>query len=80
MFTSDKHIKQEMFGNITDYSKKCPKGCRSFFAFVYFADGSECLYSNIFAENLAGANLDVFSRFADCRDYLTGYSLQEADK
>ena len=31
MITSDKRIKQEDFGNITDYSAVCPKGMKKFF-------------------------------------------------
>jgi hypothetical protein len=41
MITSNKRSElQRDFANLTDYSAKCPKGCRSFFAFVAFEDGS----------------------------------------
>ena len=56
MITSDKRSNlQKLFVNLTDYSAKCPVGCRTFFAFVRFEDESECMWSNIFAKTRPGA-------------------------
>jgi hypothetical protein len=80
MITSNKRSQlQANFANLTDYSAKCPEGCNSFFAFISFEDGSECMLSNIFAANRGIANAMVIERFADCFPYLTRYTLQEAD-
>lgn len=79
MITSDKRSKlQNLFVNLTDYSAKCPAGCRSFFAFVRFEDESECMWSNIFAKTRSGALSQVLLRFADCGEYINNISLQEA--
>lgn len=78
MILPDKRPEQTGFANLTDYSQKCPEGCRSFFAFVSFEDGSECLLSNIFTVNRLYANAIVLTRFADCLPYIERYSLQEA--
>ena len=40
MITSDKRIKQENFGNITDYSAIRPKGMKRFYAYAHFTDMS----------------------------------------
>jgi hypothetical protein len=80
MITSNKRSElQKDFANLTDYSAKRPEGCRSFFAFVSFEDGSECLWSNIFAADRGIANAMVIEKFADCLPYLTRFTLQEAD-
>lgn len=79
MITSDKRSNlQNLFVNLTDYSAKCPVGCRSFFAFVRFEDESECMWSNIFAKTRSGALSQVLLRFADCGEYINNISLQEA--
>ena len=79
MITSDKRSNlQKSFVNLTDYSAKCPVGCRSFFAFVRFEDESECMWSNIFAKTRSGALSQVLLRFADCGEYINNISLQEA--
>lgn len=77
MITPDKRIEQKNFANLTDYSVKCPKGLRDFFAFVGFEDDSECLLSNIFAVDRKEAMKIVLDRFADCIGYISRISLQE---
>ena len=86
MITSDKRIKQEDFGNITDYSAVCPKGMKKFFAYAHFTDMSHCLLSNIFAATRTAAlqiALDRFfaeqSGYADCTEYLAGITLHADD-
>lgn len=74
MITSDNRIKQEDFGNITDYSAVCPKGMKKFFAYAHFTDMSHCLLSNIFA-----ALRIALDRFADCTEYLAGITLHGDD-
>ena len=79
MITSDKRSNlQKLFVNLTDYSAKCPVGCRTFFAFVRFEDESDCLWSNIFAKTRSGALSQVLLKFADCGDYITYISLHES--
>lgn len=79
MITSDKRSNlQKLFVNLTDYSAKCPVGCRSFFAFVRFEDESECMWSNIFAKTRSGALSQVLLKFAYCGEYINNISLQEA--
>ena len=79
MITSDKRSELQSFSaNLTDYSAKCPVGCRSFFAFVRFEDESDCLWSNIFAKTRSGALSQVLLKFADCGDYITYISLHES--
>ena len=79
MITSDKRSNlQKLFVNLTDYSAKCPVGCRTFFPFVRFEDESECMWSNIFAKTRSGALSQVLLKFADCGEYITNISLQEA--
>ena len=79
MITSDKRSELQSFSaNLTDYSAKCPVGCRSFFAFVRFEDESDCLWSNIFAKTRSGALSQVLLKFADCGEYINNISLQEA--
>lgn len=73
MITSDKRIKQEDFGNITDYSAVCPKGMKKFFAYAQFfakakrqadnTDMSYCLFSNIFAATRTAALKIALDRF-----------------
>ncbi len=75
MITSDKRIKQEDFGNITDYSAVCPKGMKKFFAYAHFTDMSYCLLSNIFAATRTAALRIALDRFADCTEYLAGITL-----
>ena len=76
MITSDKRSNlQKLFVNLTDYSAKCPVGCRSFFAFVRFEDESECMWSNIFAKTRSGALSQVLLKFADCGEYIAGINL-----
>lgn len=77
MITSDKRIKQENFGNITDYSAVRPEGLKSFFAYAQFTDFSYCLFSNIFAPNRTTALLIALERFADCTEYLYGITIHE---
>ena len=79
MITSDKRSNlQKLFVNLSDYSAKCPVGCRTFFAFVRFEDESECMWSNIFAKTRSGALSQVLLKFADCGEYINNISLQEA--
>lgn len=79
MITSDKRSELQSFSaNLTDYSTKCPVGCRSFFAFVRFEDESDCLWSHIFAKTRSGALSQVLLKFADCGDYITYISLHES--
>lgn len=76
MITSDKRSNlQKLFVNLTDYSAKCPVGCRTFFAFVRFEDESECMWSNIFAKTRSGALSQVLLKFADCGEYIAGINL-----
>lgn len=77
MIQSDKRPKQESFGNITDYSQECPKGFKSYYAFVDFEDGSQCLLDRIFAKTRLVANAILFQRFADCLPYMTGWRMYE---
>lgn len=63
MITSDKRIKQEDFGNITDYSAVCPNGMKKFFAYAHFTDMSYCLLSNIFAATRTAALRIALDRF-----------------
>lgn len=79
MITSDKCIKQEDFGNITDYSAVCPKGMKKFFAYAHFTDMSYCLFSNIFAATRTAALKIALDRFADCTEYLAGITLHGDD-
>lgn len=79
MITSDKRIKQEDFGNITDYSAVCPKGMKKFFAYAHFTDMSHCLLSNIFAATRTTALKIALDRFADCTEYLAGITLHGDD-
>ena len=62
--------KDEQFVNITDYSLECPKGKRSFFAYVTFVDKSYVLWDNFFTSNRAEALEQVMERFADCSEYI----------
>ena len=78
MIQSDKRPEQSDFANLTDYSLECPKGLKTFFAFVGFTDFSRCLLANIFAPNRTAALLIALNRFADCLPYMAGWSLQEA--
>lgn len=75
MITSDKRIKQEDFGNITDYSAICPNGLKKFFAYAHFTDMSYCLLSNIFAATRTAALKITLDRFADCTEYLASINL-----
>ena len=70
MITSDKRIKQENFGNITDYSAIRPKGMKRFYAYAHFTDMSYCLLSNIFTATRTAALKIALDRFADCTEYL----------
>jgi len=79
MITSDKRIKQENFGNITDYSAIRPEGSKRFFAYAHFTDLSYCLFSNIFAPNRTTALQIALDRFADCSEYLEGINLHESE-
>ena len=79
MITSDKRIKQEDFGNITDYSAVCPKGMKKFFAYAHFTDMSHCPLSNIFAATRTAALRIALDRFADCTEYLAGITLHGDD-
>lgn len=81
MIQPDKRIKQENFGNITDYSlrDKCPKGFRSFFAYARFTDGSNLLCDYIFAPNRTVALTLAIGKFADCAAYIEGISLYSQD-
>lgn len=79
MITSANKIKQENFGNITDYSASCPEGMRSLFAYAHFTDMSYCLFSNIFAATRRIALAIARDKFADCEDYLQGITLYESD-
>lgn len=79
MITSDKRIKQEDFGNITDYSAVCPKGMKKFFAYAHFTDMSHCLLSNIFAATRTAALRIALDRFADCTEYIAGITLHGDD-
>ena len=87
--TSDKRIKQETFGNITDYSAIRPKGMKRFYAYAQFfakakrqaddTDMSYCLLSNIFAATRNAALKIALDRFADCTEYLAGITLHGDD-
>lgn len=81
MILPDKRIKQETFGNITDYSQRdnCPKGWRSFFAYAQFTDGSNCLCDYIFAPNRTVAFGLAVGKFADCAAYLQGITVYAED-
>lgn len=79
MITSDKRIKQEDFGNITDYSAICPNGLKKFFAYAHFTDMSYCLLSNIFAATRTAALKIALDRFADCTEYLASINLHGDD-
>ena len=78
MIQSDKRPKEDNFGNITDYSLKCPDGFKKFFTFVHIIDATTCMWSNIFAKTRSGALSQVLLRFADCGEYINNISLQEA--
>lgn len=79
MIQSDKHPEQSDFANLTDYSLECPKGLKTFFAFVGFTDFSRCLLANIFAPNRTAALLIALNRFADCSEYISQVSLYERE-
>ena len=78
MIQSDKRPQDSDFANLTDYSLKCLKGLKRFYAYVHFLDYSYCLWSNIFAKTRSGALSQVLLKFADCGEYITNISLQEA--
>ena len=63
MITPDKRIKQENFGNITDYSAIRPKGMKRFYAYAHFTDMSYCLLSNIFTATRTAALQIALDRF-----------------
>lgn len=77
MIQSDKRPKEDNFGNITDYSLKCPDGFKTFFTFVHFIDASTCIWSNIFAKTRSGALSQVLLKFADCGDQIESINLYE---
>ena len=79
MIQSDKLPKQSDFANLTDYSLKCPKGFRRFFAYIHFLDYSTCLWSNIFAKTRSAAMSQVLLKFADCGEYISGINLHERE-
>ena len=79
MITADKKIKQRNDANLTDYTKKCPEGLRSFFAYVNFTDYSWCLYSNIFAKDRSQVFAHVLEKFSDCIPYLSGITIYSED-
>ena len=75
MIQSDKRPQDSDFANLTDYSLKCPKGLKRFYAYVHFLDYSYCLWSNIFAKTRLGALSQVLLKFADCGEYIAGINL-----
>ena len=79
MILPDRKIKQNNFGNITDYSAVRPEGMKSFFAYAHFTDMSYCLFSNIFAMTRTIALAIARQKFADCEEYLQGITLYESD-
>ena len=79
MITPDKRIKQENFGNITDYSAIRPKGMKRFYAYAHCTDMSYCLLSNIFTATRTAALKIALDRFADCTEYLAGITLHGDD-
>ncbi len=72
---SDKRPQDSDFVNLTDYSLKCPKGLKRFYAYVHFLDYSYCLWSNIFAKTRSAALSQVLLKFADCGEYIAGINL-----
>ena len=77
MIQPDKRPQQSDYANITDYSLKCPKGQRKFYAYVHFLDFSFCLWSNIFAKTRSGALSQVLLKFADCGEYISSINIHE---
>ena len=75
MITADLFKKEEQIVTIGDYSLKCPKGLKRFYAYVHFLDYSYCLWSNIFAKTRSGALSQVLLKFADCGEYIAGINL-----
>ena len=79
MITTDKHIKEDLYTNITDYTSVRPKGCEHFYAFVDFIDKSYMLLDRIFAVTRAEAMVIALNRFSDCMNYISGIRLYQAD-
>ena len=75
MITADLFKKEEQIVTIGDYSLKCPKGLKRFYAYVHFLDYSYCLWSNIFAKTRSAALAQVLLKFADCGEYIAGINL-----
>lgn len=79
MITADFLMKEETIVTIGDYSLKCPKGKRSFYAFVTFDDFSTVHWTNMFATNRTDALRQVMEHFADCTEFIHSISLHESD-
>ena len=79
MITTEKKFEQRNNANLTDYSKECPKGLRSFFAYCHVTDRSWCLLSNIFASNRTEAYAIAMQTFGDCIPYISEMSLYSED-
>lgn len=79
MILPDKRLQQSDFANLTDYSLKCPKGLKRFFAYIHFVDYSTCLLSNIFAATRTAALQITLDRFADCSEYVSSINLNGDD-
>ena len=75
MILPDKRPQDSDFVNLTDYSLKCPKGHKRFYAYVHFLDYSYCLWSNIFAKTRSAALAQVLLKFADCGEYIAGINI-----
>lgn len=79
MILPDKRPQQSDFANLTDYSLKCPKGLKRFFAYIHFVDYSTSLLSNIFAATRTAALKIALDHFADCSEYVASINLHGDD-
>ena len=79
MITADLFKKEEQIVTIGDYSLKCPKGLRSFNAFVTFDDFSTVHWTNFFATNRSCALKQILERFGDCSEFIHSISLHESE-
>ncbi|MDD6026018.1 MAG: hypothetical protein PUD26_05390 [bacterium] len=77
MITADLFKKEEQIITVGDSSLKCPKGKRTFYAFVTFEDYSTVHWTNFFASNRTEAIKQILDRFADCTEYIQDISIHE---
>ena len=77
MITADLFKTEEQIVTIGDYSLKCPKGKKTFCAFVSFDDYPMVHWTNFFASNRTAALKQVLKCFADFTESIQSISIHE---